>query len=64
MTQNPGYVQCPICEDGTLIPVTIGAGEDRDVSYRCTKPECGVRFDKHGYERYDEGKQNWVRLHR
>ncbi|MGA1848838.1 MAG: hypothetical protein ACMUHB_05805 [Thermoplasmatota archaeon] len=45
-----------------MLPVTLGSGEDRDVTYRCTNPDCGVRFDKHGYERYDEHKQDWVRI--
>jgi hypothetical protein len=62
MTQDHGYVQCPICRKGFLIPVTIGSGEDRDVTYRCTDPSCGVRFDKHGYERYSENDQDWIRI--
>lgn len=62
MTGNLGYIKCPICGKGFLIPVTIGSGEDRDVSYRCTEPTCGIRFDKHGYERYNEDTQDWDRL--
>lgn len=62
MIENSSYVTCPICGKGLLIPVTLGAGEDKDIGYRCTGPECGVRFDKHGYERYSEEKQDWVRL--
>jgi len=62
MSETIGYITCPICGKGRLLPVTLGAGEDRDVSYRCTEPKCGVRFDKHGFERYSEEKQDWVRL--
>ena len=62
MTNTPGYATCSICGKGLLLPVTLGAGDDRDVSYRCTDYECGVRFDKHGYEQYDEEKQDWVRI--
>jgi len=62
MDPNTGYLICPICEAGRMLPVTIGSGEDRDVTYRCTNPKCGIRFDKHGYERYDEHKQDWVRI--
>ena len=62
VSQTNGYVTCPICNKGLLLPIIIGAGEDRDVKYRCTDPACGIRFDKHGYERYNEEKQEWVRL--
>lgn len=62
MTDSSGYVTCPVCDKGRLIPVMIGAGEDRDVKYRCTDPSCGVRFDKHGYERYNEKVQEWERV--
>ncbi|MEA3558016.1 MAG: hypothetical protein U9R75_02060 [Candidatus Thermoplasmatota archaeon] len=62
MSDNTPYTRCPICGKGFLLPVTIGAGEDRNVSYRCTEPECGIRFDKHGYEHFDEKEQEWVRL--
>jgi hypothetical protein len=61
MTDSSGYVTCPICGKGKLLPVMIGAGEDRDVKYRCTEPTCGVRFDKHGFERFNESIQEWER---
>lgn len=60
--ETSSYVDCPICGRGKLIPVMVGAGEERDVKYRCTEPTCGVRFDKHGYEKFDEGSQSWVRM--
>ncbi len=62
MDRNSGYLTCSICGKGHMLPVTLGSGEDRDVTYRCTNPDCGIRFDKHGYERYDEQKQDWVRI--
>ena len=62
MTDSSGYVDCPICGKGKLIPVNIGSGEDRDVKYRCTEPSCGVRFDKHGYERFSASSQEWERV--
>lgn len=61
MTEGHGYITCPVCGKGKLLPVMIGAGEDRDVKYRCTEPSCGVRFDKHGYERFNEKVQEWER---
>jgi len=65
MSQSTNYYPiCPVCTKGLLVPVVIGAGEDKDVRYRCTEPSCGVRFDKHGYERFDEGCQEWKRLGR
>ncbi|MBN1390166.1 MAG: hypothetical protein JXA22_05945 [Candidatus Thermoplasmatota archaeon] len=62
MNDVSGYVICPVCKKGRLLPVTLGAGEERDVAYRCTEPMCGVRFDKHGFERYSEERQKWVRM--
>ena len=56
------YPICPVCGKGHLLPVVLGGGGEKDVIYRCTFPECGVRFDKHGYERFDEEKQEFVRL--
>jgi hypothetical protein len=62
MSEAMGYVTCPVCNKGKLLPVMIGAGEDRDVKYRCTSPKCGVRFDKHGYERFNVEVQEWERV--
>lgn len=62
MNEGAGYVLCPVCGKGRLIPVMIGAGEDHDVKYRCTEPSCGLRFDKHGYEHFNEDSQEWERL--
>ncbi len=62
MSEGQGYITCPVCGKGKMLPVMIGAGEDRDVVYRCTDPGCGVRFDKHGYERFNEKVQEWERV--
>lgn len=64
MNQATYYPVCPICGKGFLIPVMIGSGEDKDVKYRCIEPTCGVRFDKHGYEQFDEKSQEWKRIGR
>ena len=64
MTGGEGsYPICGVCGKGRLIPVAmLETQEGRLVRYRCTNPECNVRFDQHGYERYDPEKQDWVRL--
>ncbi len=62
MSDSVFYPRCPLCNKGTMIPVEIGAGLEKDVKYRCTDPKCGVRFDKHGYEKYDLERQDWIRL--
>jgi transposase-like protein len=62
MSDSVGYPRCPICNSGYLLPVVLGGGGEKDVKYRCTDPECGVRFDKHGFERYDTEKQDFVRM--
>ncbi|MDG6226017.1 MAG: hypothetical protein QCI82_10970 [Candidatus Thermoplasmatota archaeon] len=62
MTERTMYPSCPICGSGILLPVILGGGGEKDVKYRCTNPNCGVRFDKHGYERYDREKQDFVRI--
>ena len=62
MPQSAYYATCPICGKGLLLPVMVGAGEDKDVKYRCIEPSCGIRFDKHGFERFNEQKQEWERL--
>lgn len=54
--------KCGVCGKGDLIPVHLGKGGDRAIRYRCTNKDCNIRFDEHGYERYDENKQDWVRL--
>lgn len=62
MSEQSMYPRCPICDSGILLPIILGGGGEKDVKYRCTNPECGVRFDKHGYERYDNDKQDFVRI--
>lgn len=56
------YPSCGICKKGTLLPVNMGREGERCIIYRCTDHECNVRFDEHGYERYDDNLQDWVRL--
>ena len=55
------HTLCRLCKEGLLIPVNLGKGPDRSLKYRCTNPECGARFDEHGYEVYNEEKQDWER---
>jgi len=62
MPDHPFYPICPICNKGYLMPVEIGSGPEKNVKYRCNHPDCGMRFDKHGYERYDRERQEWIRL--
>ena len=56
------YPKCGVCNRGYLIPVDMGDEEKSYIKYRCTNPQCNVRFDLHGYERYDEEQQVWVRI--
>jgi len=62
MSDSVPYPKCPLCNVGYLRPVVLGGGGEKDVKYRCTNPNCGVRFDKHGYERYDVDRQDFVRM--
>jgi hypothetical protein len=62
MSESVSYPKCPVCDSGYLLPVILGGGGEKDVKYRCTNPNCGVRFDKHGYEKYDPVKQDFVRM--
>ena len=55
------HAQCGLCNKGLLIPVNLGKGPDRSLKYRCNNPECNARFDEHGYETYNEEKQDWER---
>lgn len=55
------YPRCGICGNGFLLPVNMGKEGDRGIKYRCTNPECNVRFDEHGYERYDAEEHEWQR---
>ena len=56
------YPGCGICDRGTLLPVNMGREGERCIIYRCTNRECNARFDEHGYERYSEEAQDWIRL--
>ncbi len=56
------YPKCGCCGTGRLIPVDMGNGSERTIKYRCTNPECSVRFDIYGYETYDTETQRWQRL--
>ena len=62
MSDGCSYPMCQVCNKGFLLPVEMGSGDDNEVRYRCTNPECGVRFDRHGYERYDNSTQEWIRV--
>jgi len=55
------YPSCGMCGgEGTLLPVDLGQDADVGVVYRCTNPACNVKFDRHGYSRFDRDSQCWV----
>ena len=55
------YPKCGMCNgEGTLLPVKLSQDGDSVIVYRCTNPDCNVKFDKHGYSRYDTETQTWV----
>lgn len=65
MTNNQGdgmYPKCGRCQEGYLIPVDLGKGNEKGVTYRCTNIKCNVRFDEHGYSVFDENTQTWERI--
>ncbi len=59
---NTLYPPCGICKIGHLIPVNLGEEGINAVIYMCTNPRCNVRFDQHGYERFDPENQEWRRI--
>ncbi len=56
------YPKCEMCGKGILLPVNMGREGDRSIIYRCTNAGCNVRFDEHGYEKYSDDTQEWVRV--
>ncbi len=60
--ENTSPTVCGVCGKGTLIVVNLGKGPERILRYRCSNPDCNVRFDEHGYERYNMEAQDWERL--
>ena len=55
------YSRCGICDKGLLLPVNLGQGGEKGITYRCTNRTCNAKFDEHGYELFDPESQMWVR---
>lgn len=62
MSTTGGYPPCGLCGKGLLVPVHMGKGPDRPLTYRCTNPACLTRFDEHGYETFDAESETWKRV--
>ena len=56
------YPKCDRCKQGFLVPVDLGKGNEKGVTYRCTNLQCNVKFDEHGYSLFDPNTQTWERI--
>jgi hypothetical protein len=56
------YPKCNRCNQGVLLPVDLGKGNEKGVVYRCTNIKCNARFDEHGYSVFDPHTQSWDRI--
>ncbi len=56
------YPKCTRCNLGTLVPVSLGKGNEKGVIYRCTNTKCNTKFDEHGYSVFDPNTQAWERI--